>query len=82
MGIRRILVGEKQEESGGCGQDLPVGEWGWGSIDSGTVMSNPALKGEIQCPAGIPKETILTILSTSYMCEYFTGFTQTAVRTE
>ena len=23
----RILVGEKQEESGGCGQDLPVGEW-------------------------------------------------------
>lgn len=27
MGIRRILVGEKQEESGGCGQDLPVGEW-------------------------------------------------------
>lgn len=46
MGMGRILVGEKQEESEGCGQDLPVGS-GWGSIDSGTVMSNPALKGEI-----------------------------------
>lgn len=27
MGIRGNLVAEKQEESGGCGQDLPVGEW-------------------------------------------------------